>query len=185
MAPRPEPQARGLPLTNEATDSLEHLRRRVAVSITPSACPALLSTSVDKQGVLKRRIHEYMLHRDYHQSIRGEDDEESIEAIGSPTQTDMDSYYYFRPPTTLANTASLSKRSRGSPWPAFPTPTCEDLTWQPGNVNTRNMSSRQTSTPQGREFPYPGASLWCSRPYVRTAGQTVIWIRRAGRDISV
>ena len=51
-----------------------------------------------------------MLHKDYHQSIQGEDGEEHIEPIGSPHQTDMDSSYYSGPPTDLANTASLSRR---------------------------------------------------------------------------
>ena len=39
-------------------------------------------------------MDEYMLHKDYHKSIRGEDGEEPIEALGSPPQTDMDSCYY-------------------------------------------------------------------------------------------
>ena len=49
-----------------------------------------------------------MLHKDYHQSIRGEDGEEPIDAISSPPRTDMDSYYYSGPSTDLANTASQS-----------------------------------------------------------------------------
>ena len=135
VAPRPEPGAPGIPLTTEALaargDSLEHLRRRVAVSLSRSACPASSSTIVDEEDDLKRRMHEYMLHGHYHQSIRGEDGEEPIEAIGSPTHTDMDSYNYSGPPTDLANTSSLPRRSRGSPWPAFVTLPCEEPTWRP------------------------------------------------------
>ena len=48
-----------------------------------------------------------MPHEDYHKSIRGKDGEEPIEALGSPPQTNMNSYYYSGPPTDLANTASL------------------------------------------------------------------------------
>ena len=135
VAPRSEPGAPGVPLTTKALaargDSLEHLRRRVAVSLTRSACPGSLSTIVEEQDDLKRHMDEYMLHRDCHQSIRGEDGEEPIDAIGSPPQTDMDSYYYSGPPTNLANTASLPRRPRGIPWPAFTTPPCEEPTWRP------------------------------------------------------
>ena len=92
--PRPAPVAPGKPLTTEALaalgDSLQHLGRRVAVSLSRFACPAWLSTIVEEQDDLKRHMDEYMLHRDYHQSIQGGDGEESIEAIGSPPQTDMD-----------------------------------------------------------------------------------------------
>ena len=116
MAPRPEPGAPGVPLTTEALaapgDDLEHLCRHVAISLTRWACPASSSTIVEEQDDLKRRMDEYMLHRDYHQSIRGENGEEPIEAIRSRPQTDMDSYYYSGLPTDLANTASLARRWR-------------------------------------------------------------------------
>ena len=56
-----------------------------------------------------------MLHKEYHRSLRGDDGKEPIEAIGSPPQTDMDSYYYSGPPTDVANTAFLPRRSRGIP----------------------------------------------------------------------
>ena len=72
-----------------------------------------------------------MLHKDYHQSIRGEDGEEPIKALGSPPQTDMDSYYYSGPLTDLADTASLPRRPRGTPWPTFTSPPCEEPTWRP------------------------------------------------------
>ena len=75
-------------------------------------CPALWSTIVEENVDLKRRMDEYMLHRDYHQSIGGEDSEEPINAMRSPPQTDVDSYYYSGPPTDLVETASLPKSSR-------------------------------------------------------------------------
>ena len=97
VVPRPEPWAPGVPITTGALaargTSLEHLCRRVALSLTRSACPASLSTVVAGQDDLKRRINEYMLQRDYRQSIGEKDGEEPMEAIESPPQTDMDSYY--------------------------------------------------------------------------------------------
>ena len=135
VAPRPEPGAPRIPLKTEAIaaagDSLEHLRRRVAVFLPHSACPVSSSTVVREQDDLKRRMDEYMLHKNYHQSIRGEDGEEPIEALASPPQTDMDSYYYSGPPTDLANTASLPRCPRGTPWPTFTTPSCREPTWRP------------------------------------------------------
>ena len=132
VAPRPEPAVPGIPLTTEALaardDSLEHLCRRVAVDfLSCSACPASSSIVVGvvgEQDDLKRRMDDYMLHEDYHKSIRGEDGEEPIEALGSPPQTDMDSYYYSGPPTDLADTALLPRRPRGNPWPTLSTPPC-------------------------------------------------------------
>ena len=135
MAPRSEIGAPRVPLTTEAlaarSDSLEHLRRRVVVSLTRWACCVSSSTIVEEQDDLKRRMDEYMLQRDYHQSIRGEDGEEPIEAIGSPPQTDMDPSYYSGPTTDLANTASVLRHSTGIPWPAFTTPPCKEPTWRP------------------------------------------------------
>ena len=104
---------------------MRHLRRRVAVFLTGSVCPAWLSTIVGDHNDLKRRMDEYMLQRDYHQSIREENGEEPIEAIGSPCETDMDSYYYSGSSTDLANTASLPKRSR------IITPLFEEPMWRP------------------------------------------------------
>ena len=132
VAPRLEPGAPGIPLTTEASaargHSLEHLRRRFVVSLPRSACPASSSTVVEEQDDVKRCMDEYMLHKDCHRSLRGEDVEEPIEAIGSPTQTDMDFYHYSGPPTDLADTASLPKGSRGIAWPTFTTPPCEERT---------------------------------------------------------
>ena len=61
-------------------------------------------------------MDEYLLHEEYYKSVRGEDGEEPLEALGSPSQTDMGSYYYSAPPTDLADTVSLPRRPRGSAW---------------------------------------------------------------------
>ena len=67
-------------------------------------------------------MNEYLLHEEYYDSVRGEDGEEPLEALGSPPQTDMGSYYYSGPPTHLADTVSLPKQPRGSAWrPELPT----------------------------------------------------------------
>ena len=96
-APREIP----IPLTTEALaargDSLHHLRRRRAVSISRSACPASLSTAAgvpEEQDKLRRRMDEYFLHEEYYKSVRGEDGEEPLEALGSPPHTDRGSYPY-------------------------------------------------------------------------------------------
>ena len=65
---------------------------------------------------MRRRTDEYLLHEEYYKSIRGEDGEEPIEALGSPPQTDMGSFYYSGAPTDLADTASLPGRPRGPAW---------------------------------------------------------------------
>ena len=112
-----------IPLTTEALaargDSLQHLRRRVAASISRSACPASSSTAVggsEEQDELRRSMDEYLLHEEYYKSVRGEDGEEPLEALRSPPQTDMGSFYYSGPPTDLADTVSLPRRWRGSAW---------------------------------------------------------------------
>ena len=135
VAPTPEPGAPGIPLTTEALaargDSLEHLRGHLVFSLFRSACPASSSTVagvVGEQDALERRMDQYMLPEDYHKSIRGRDGEEPFEALGSPPQTDMDSYYYSGPRTNLADTASLPRRPRGTPWPTFSKPPCEGPT---------------------------------------------------------
>ena len=112
-----------IPLTTEALaargDSLQHLRRRVAVSISRSPCPASSSTATaaggsEEQGEFRRRMDEYILHEEYYKSVRGEDGEEALEALGSPPYTDMCSYPYSGPPTDLVDTVSLPRRPRGS-----------------------------------------------------------------------
>ena len=64
------------PLTNEALvargDSLQHLSRRVAASISRSACPASLSMPVggsEEQDELRRRMDEYLLCEEYCKSV--------------------------------------------------------------------------------------------------------------------
>ena len=114
-------------LTTEALaargDSLQHLRRRVAVSISRSACPASSSTATaaggpEEQGEFGRRLDEYLLHEEYYKSVRGKDGEEPLEALGSPPYTDMGCCPYSGPPTDLANTVSLPRRPRGPAWRA-------------------------------------------------------------------
>ena len=57
-------------------------------------------------------MHEYLLQKDYYKSVRGEDGEEPLKALGSPPQTDIGSYYYSGPATDLADTVSLPRRKR-------------------------------------------------------------------------
>ena len=67
-------------------------------------------------------MDEYLLHEEYYKSVRREEGEKPHEALGSPPQTDMGSYYYSGPPTDLADTVSLPRRPRGSAWrPELPT----------------------------------------------------------------
>ena len=92
--------------------------------ISRLACPASLSTAVggfEKLEELRTKMDEYLLHEEYYKSIRGEDGEEPLEALGSQ-HTDMGSYLYSGPPTELADTVSLPRRPRGSPRrPELPT----------------------------------------------------------------
>ena len=137
---------REIPLTTEA------LAARVAVSISSSPCPASLSTAVrgsEEQDELRRRMDDYLLHDDNYTSVRGEDGEEPLEALGSPPQTDMGCYYYSGPPTDLADTVSLPRRPRGSAWrPELP---------------TTIGSPRSVSSLCGG-FPCPRPNLWCPGP---------------------
>ena len=69
-------------------------------------------------------MDKYLLHKTYYNSVRAEDEEEPLEALGSPPHTDMGSYLYSGPPMDLADTVSLPRRPRGSPWrPELPTTT--------------------------------------------------------------
>ena len=75
-----------------------------------------------EQDKLRRRMDEYLLHEEYYKSVREEDGEEPLEALGSPPHTDKGSYLYSGPPTDLADTMSLPWRPRGPAWrPEQPT----------------------------------------------------------------
>ena len=85
-------------LTTEALaargDSLQHLRRRVAASISRSVCPASSSTATparepEEEGEFRKRINEYILHNEYYKSVTGEDGEEPLDALGSPPYTEL------------------------------------------------------------------------------------------------
>ena len=112
-------------LTTEALaargDSLQHLRRRVAASISRSVCPASSSTATpaggpEEKGEFRRRISEYILHEEYYKSVTGEGGEEPLDALGPPPYTDMGSYPYSGPPTDLADTVSLPRQPRRLVW---------------------------------------------------------------------
>ena len=67
-------------------------------------------------------MDKYLLHEEYYKSVRGEDGEEPLEALGSPPHTDMGSYLYSAQPSDLADTVSLPRRPRGPAWrPELPT----------------------------------------------------------------
>ena len=107
-------------------DSLQHLRRRVAASISRSVCPASSSTATltggpEEEGEFRRGINEYILHDEYYKSVKGHDGEEPLDALGSPPYTDKGSYSYSGPPTDLADTSSLPRQPRGPVWrPVLP-----------------------------------------------------------------
>ena len=112
-------------LTTEALtargDSLQHLRRRVAASISRSVRPASSSTATpaggpEEEGEFRKRINEYIPHNKYYKSVTGEDGEEPLDALGPPPYTDMRSYPYSGPPTDLAATVSLPRQPRGPVW---------------------------------------------------------------------
>ena len=117
-------------LTTEALaargDSLQHLHRRVAASISRSVCPASSSMATpaggpEEEGKFRRRINEYILQEEYYKSVTGEDEEEQLDALGSPPYTDMGSYPYSGPPTDLADTVSVPMQPRGPVWrPGLP-----------------------------------------------------------------
>ena len=73
----------------------------------------LLSTAFggpEEREDLRRRMDEYMLHEEYHMSIRGEAGEVPLEALGSPSDTEMGSFPYSEPSTDIAETVSLPRR---------------------------------------------------------------------------
>ena len=58
-----------------------------------------------------------MLHEEYHKSIRGEDGEVPLEALGSPPQTEMGSFPYSESSRDIAETVSLPRRPRVHEYP--------------------------------------------------------------------
>ena len=115
-------------LTTEALaanggDRLHHLHRRVADSVSRSACPASSSTAIggpEEYEELRKKMDEYILHEEYYKSIRGEDGEEPLAVHGSRPRTDLGSYRHSGPPSDRAETASLPRRPR----PEYPRACC-------------------------------------------------------------
>ena len=66
----------------------------------------------EEQEDLRKRMKEYMPHEKYHKSIRREDGEVPLEALGSPPQAEMGSFPYSVPSTDIAQTVSLPRRPR-------------------------------------------------------------------------
>ena len=103
-------------LAAHGEDSLQRLRSRVEASIARPACPALSSTVLgvgpEEQEDLRRRMDEFMLHKEYHKSTVGEDGEIPLDALGSPPQPEMGCFLYSGPSTDMADTVSLPRRSR-------------------------------------------------------------------------
>ena len=58
-----------------------------------------------------------MLHEEYRKSIRGEDGEVPVEALGSPPQTEMGSFPHSGPSTDIAETVSLPRQPRVHEYP--------------------------------------------------------------------
>ena len=85
-----------------------------------------------------------MLHEEYHKSIRGEDGEVPLEALGSPPQTEMGSFTYSAPSTDIAETVSPLRRPRVHEHPRA---------WHPDLPTTSRAPEK--SQPMG---------LWIARP---------------------
>ena len=115
-------------LTNEALaahggDSLHHLHRRVAASVSRSACPASSSTAIggpEEYEELRKKMDEYFLYEEYYKSFGGEDGEEPLAVHESRPRTDLGSYTHSGPPSDRAETASLRRRPR----PEYPRACC-------------------------------------------------------------
>ena len=115
-------------LTTEALaahggDSLRHLHRRVAASVSRSACRASSSTAIggpEEYEELRKKINEYEYEYEYYKSIRGEDGEERLAVHGSRPRIDLGSYTHSGPSSDRAETASLPRRPR----PEYPRACC-------------------------------------------------------------
>ena len=123
-------------LTTEALaanggDSLHHLHRRVAASVSRSACPASSSTAIggpEEYEELRKKMDEFILTEEYYNSIRGEDGEEPLAVHGSRPRTDQGSYTHSGPPSDRAETASLPRRPRTEyPRACCPTPRAPEV----------------------------------------------------------
>ena len=104
-------------------DSLHHLHRRVAASVSRSACPASSSTAIggpEEYEELRKKMDEYIRHEEYYKYIRGEDGEEPLAVHGSRPCTDLGSYTHCGPPSNRAERASLPRRPR----PEYPRACC-------------------------------------------------------------
>ena len=115
-------------LTTEALaahggDSLHHLRRRVAASVSRSAFPASSSTAIEgpeEYEEPRKKMDEYILHDEYYKSIRGEDGDEPLAVQASRPRTEVGSYTHSGPSSDRAETASLPRRPR----PEYPRACC-------------------------------------------------------------
>ena len=110
-------------LTAHGGDSLHHLRRRVATSVSRSACPASSSTAIggpEEYDELRKKMDEYILHEEYYKSIRGEDGEEPLAVQGSSPRRDLGSFTHSAASSDKAETASLPRRPR----PEYPRACC-------------------------------------------------------------
>ena len=99
-------------LAGHGGDSLHHLHRRVAASVSRSACLASSSTAIggpEEYGVLRKKMDEYILHEEYNKSIPGKDGEEPLAVHGSRPRTDLGSYTHSDPQPDRAETASLPR----------------------------------------------------------------------------
>ena len=104
-------------------DSLHHLHRRVAASVSRSACPASSSTAIggpEEYEELRKKMDEYILHEGYYKSICAEDGEEPLAVHGSRPRTDLGSYTHSGLPSDRAETASPPRRPR----PEYPRACC-------------------------------------------------------------
>ena len=67
----------------------------------------------------------------------------------------MDSFYYSGAPTNLADTASLPRRPRGTPWPTFPTPPCEGPMWRPELCTTARTPEAYPTYGESSHISWP------------------------------
>ena len=68
-----------------------------------------------------------MLHEEYHRSTVGEDGEVPLDALGSPPQTELGSFFFSGSSTDIAETVSLPRRRRVHEHPRA---------WHPGLLTT-------------------------------------------------